>query len=155
MEKLSKDVFVSLFWIIFYSIFQEKKEERVQEALKQTFVKHYGLFFLKLNIYDKNKNLAFVPFILGHSYITAFYEIFPSSRLLFSKSFGLKIFRLWIFEIQGITVSTTYIETYLNKHFKDDLLNMIDITTDNTEPESNPVNESENIWYPVDLKSLI
>jgi hypothetical protein len=59
--------------------------------------------------------------------------MFPSSRLLFSRFFGLKVFRLCIYEIQGITVSTTHIETFIDKNFQDDLLGMIDIATDSAD----------------------
>jgi len=130
MEKMNDSAFRSLFWLVFYSIFDEKKKPIVHQLLKNIFAQNYGLFFLKLTTYDKDRNLMLVPFILAHAYINGFYEQFPSSRSLFSRDFGLKVFRLWIFEILGITVSTTYIETFIKKWFKDDLLAYIDMATD-------------------------
>jgi hypothetical protein len=115
MEKVNDSALRSLYWLIFYTIFQEKKNQKVFNLLKQIFAKNYGLFFLKLSISDKQKNLTLVPFVLAHAYINVFYDMFPTSRALFSREFGLKVFRLCIFEILGITVSTTYIETFLRK----------------------------------------
>ena len=127
---MNSKAFYSLFWMIFYEIFQEKKSTTVRKMLSQSFASGYGLFFLNLSSYDKDKNLQLVPFILAHAFINLFYQMFPSSRLLFSRQFGLKIFRLCIYEIQGITVSTTYLELFIKTNFKDDILGWISIATE-------------------------
>lgn len=148
ISRLTPKAFAALFWIIFYNIFQEKTYEGVLDELKQIFTTSYRLFNICFKGFETiqkqaviDKNLQMVPFILAHSYINIFYDLFPSSRLLFSRQFGLKVFRLCIYELQGITVSTTYIELFIWKNFKDDLLSYIDMASDNKQTDSFLTNE--------------
>jgi len=54
IKNLNQKAFYSLFWIIFYTIFQENKNESVKLALKERFVINYGKFFFSITTEDKN-----------------------------------------------------------------------------------------------------
>jgi hypothetical protein len=50
-----------------------------------------------------------MPFILGHAIVVGYYEVFVSSRSLFTREFGIDVFRMVILEVHGIAVSNVYV----------------------------------------------
>ena len=73
-----------------------------------------------------------VPFLFSYAAIRTFFDLFTSSRLIFTKEFGLNLIKLVFIEMQGIDVTLVYIESMMKKVFTDRLLDFLRITT---EPE--------------------
>jgi len=61
---------------------------------------------------------------------------------LFTKEFSLKIYRLCIFELQGITVSTTFIDNSIKKIFKNEEA-MIGVMDDTDQDEDTSDEDGE------------
>ena len=74
--------------------------------------------------------LQHVPFILSHLIISVTYNMFPNSRHKLSKNYGLKVFRLVFYIMQGIAVSTEFLMQNIHEYFADNLLDMISLTAD-------------------------
>lgn len=60
-----------------------------------------------------------MPFILSFAVFKALWEVFPSSREVFSRDFGVKIIKLMFYLVQGIKVSSVFIENKLEKYLTD------------------------------------
>ena len=63
--------------------------------------------------------------------VKAFFENFIYSRSFFTREFGIKVFRLVFFKLQGITVSSEFIEANIKKYFKENILRMLEIYSNN------------------------
>lgn len=78
---------------------------------------NYGKFFFKLTKEEKNVYLERIPFVLSHALYLAFVDTFPSSRVHFTPDFALEIFSMVLFQLQGLSVSASYVKSRITKFF--------------------------------------
>ena len=86
-------------------------------ALTESLNVNYGRFFFKLSKEEKNVYLERIPFVLSHALFTAFVDVFPASRVQFTPEFALDIFSTVFSQLQGLSVSPSYIKSRITKFF--------------------------------------
>lgn len=142
---MSEKVINGLFWIWFYDKFEMIKDQTVKVMLKEAFNINYGTFFFSLSKYEKDVYLEKMPFILSYMVTKAFYDVFPASRLWFTRDFAMEIFHVVFEEIQGISISNHFIKTRISKLFKSDpftFLSVLEADIENVSPKSGRKNNS-------------
>ena len=125
IAQMDMTLFRYLFWYVFALEYQDHKKTKVLEILRRRYIEKYGVFF---SLNTKNgKYLDKIPFIFASAIIKTFFEVFPASRLIFTKEFLYKVFNI-IFELQGIPVAKCYIDHWLQKFFTEDLLDFLSLS---------------------------
>ena len=104
--------------IIINRLYNQAKDHNVKHGLEILFRKSYGEFFFNLTKREKRTLLKEIPFILSLAVFKALWEIFPSSREGFTRRFSFKIIKLWYFLVQGISISSIFIENTIEKYLK-------------------------------------
>lgn len=62
--------------------------------------------------------LQYIPFIIANTSVKIIYESFPGSRKQFSKLWGMRLYKLVFFIMQGITVPNEFLAKSINKYFE-------------------------------------
>ena len=128
--QLDDEAFKTLFWLVFYHEFCKEKDEDQEYSLRKKLATLYGKFYFESSNVEKEIITEYLPFVLGYAVIKSFYYTFPSSLVMFSKAFGIKVFQHIFIELQGVAISDVFIETQLSQIFKEDILKWIDKTAD-------------------------
>ena len=120
---------------MFWRWYWGTKDLHIKQSLEALFKKSYGNFFFSLTKKEKRTLLKEMPFLLALAAFKAIWEIFPSSREGFTRSFCIKVIKLWYYIVQGISVSSIFIENKIEKYL---------VQT----PQSNPWRCSQlvNVW---------
>ena len=100
MNKMSKDTYVSLFWLVFHHFYTHRSWEGARDALEKQLNSRYAAFYLSLTQVEKDNKLHLVPFLLSDWVIKIFFKIFRTSRSSFTDEFGIKVLKLVFFKLQ-------------------------------------------------------
>ncbi|CAI2362616.1 unnamed protein product [Moneuplotes crassus] len=137
-SKLDPKAFQALFWLVFYFEFNRFKDSRLEYFLRKNLIKAYADFYMKVTQSERDAIIDYLPFLLGFAALKCFYYTFPSSRALFSKKFGTKLFQYVILELQGVAISDIFVEKKVLKIFDEDILAWVNKTADTPDSTNTP-----------------
>lgn len=103
----------TLFWIVFCIKYQPKSQDVLQE-LRTRVSKLYSKHFASLPA-PKDKIANYLIFLMAYCAQITFYNVFPNNRNKLTMRFILDIYHVVIFELHGLYVSDSYIQSSIEK----------------------------------------